>query len=201
MTSPPLARRARHTAFVLAAVLVAVGVGCAKTDTATTGSASGTNAPGAIVFPLPADPSAAIKASGLPELGSESFVVHEHAHLDLVINGQAVTVPAGIGINGRSGISPLHTHDTTGTIHIEAEKPDTFTLGQFFTEWGVKLDANCVATFCTDDKNQLLAFVNGQPAPDPAAIHISQHAEIYVWYGPRSTPPTPPASYTFPSGV
>lgn len=203
--------RAGTVALVAVALSASLGVSCTKTSSTGTGqSATGartgsTSAPagigGAVEFPLPDDPAARIKESGLPELSEEAFVVHEHAHLDVVINGQPVLVPANIGINGRSGISPMHTHDDSGIVHIEAEEPDNFTIGQLFTEWGVKLTSDCIATFCTDDANQLLAFVNGAPTPDPSAIPISQHAEIYVWYGPRGTTPTPPASYSFPEGL
>lgn len=34
-------------------------------------------------------------------------------------------------------ISPLHTHDTTGSLHTESATAVPNRLGQFFTEWGV----------------------------------------------------------------
>ncbi len=206
MPRPKSNRRAGASALIFALVLGSAGVACAKNESGTPspptdGSENqGTTASGAATFALPKDPGAAIKASGLPELAQESFVVHEHAHLDITVNGQAVTVPEGIGIT-KTGISPLHTHDNLGIVHIEAEKPDSFTIGQLFTEWGVKLDKNCLGTYCTDDKNQLLGFVNGQLVPDPASIPISRHAEIVIWYGPKGSNPKVPATYEFKDGL
>ncbi len=36
---------------------------------------------------------------GLPALSAEGTVLHIHQHLDLIVNGSPVTIPAGIGIN------------------------------------------------------------------------------------------------------
>lgn len=38
-------------------------------------------------------------------------------------------------------MSPLHTHDTSGTIHVESNSYRTYTLGQFLDIWG-RLDTN-----------------------------------------------------------
>nr|BBH92581.1 hypothetical protein KTA_07800 [Thermogemmatispora argillosa] len=65
---------------------------------------------------------------------SEQVAVHYHAHLSLYINGQPVQIPANTGI-ASDCIYWLHTHDTTGVIHIEAPQNQRFTLGQFFDIW------------------------------------------------------------------
>jgi hypothetical protein len=48
-------------------------------------------------------------------------------------------MPANIGVEPITGaMSALHTHETDGTIHIEADtKGELFTQGQLFTQWGV----------------------------------------------------------------
>ncbi|OYV84233.1 MAG: hypothetical protein B7X04_00065 [Parcubacteria group bacterium 21-54-25] len=70
---------------------------------------------------------------GLPALSSEGSVLHIHQHLDLSINGAPVTVPADIGDAEAYGfIAPVHTHDTSGIIHVESNTVRDFTLGQFF---------------------------------------------------------------------
>ena len=147
-------RGPRAGVAVLALVLLLGALACSKTNDPGT-DASGNNTPataanGAVSLPGPKDPAAAIKAANLPEMSQEAFTRHDHAHLDVEINGHPVVVPANIGIT-KSSISPLHTHDTTGILHIEAENTDIIRLGQFFTEWGVPLDKNCVSTYCNDD--------------------------------------------------
>ena len=60
----------------------------------------------------------------LPALAHEGFVLHIHEHLDVYVAGRRVTVPAGIGIDvAGSFISPMHTHDETGVIHVESLDP------------------------------------------------------------------------------
>src|SRR6185369_5291791 len=81
-----------------------------------------------------------LTAIGLPALDAEGTALHIHQHLDIYVNGRRVPLPAGIGIDELDGfISPLHTHDTSGVIHVESPKVETFTLGQFFAVWGVRL--------------------------------------------------------------
>ncbi|MFQ6330777.1 hypothetical protein ACLMAL_32215 [Nocardia sp. CWNU-33] len=93
----------------------------------------------------PTDPNAAVARAGLPMLSKMYTDFHYHAHLDVFVDGRQITVPALIGIDdvARRG-SPLHTHDTSGIIHIESETDIPFTLGQFFTEWDEPLTATQV---------------------------------------------------------
>jgi len=151
-----------------------------------------------------ADASAAVAAAGLPMLGAEGNAVHIHAHLDVVINGTPVQVPADIGIDeARQQISPLHSHDTTGVIHIESPtKPATFTLGEFFTEWQVSLAANHIGALTADDTHHLKVYVNGTLRDgDPAGIVLAAHDEIAVVYGTDGQQQNPPHTYAWTNGL
>jgi hypothetical protein len=155
---------------------------------------------------LPAAAGPYIAAAGLSALGSEQLEVHYHAHLDIVADGAEVTVPAGIGFvvaNRRvTGLSVLHTHDTSGVIHIESASHQPYTLGQVFTEWGVALSATQLGGLHADDTHVLAAFVNGHPfAGDPATLRLGRHLEIALWYGPNGQTPRVPKSYHFPTGL
>jgi hypothetical protein len=160
---------------------------------------------GAPEFPLPADPGAQIRAAGLREVPEDADVTTAHAHVDVTINDYVVTVPAGIGVTP-SGRSPLNTPSADGIVAMETEavepeteeEPPVFTLGQLFTQWGVRLDKSCVATYCTGDTHQLLGFVNGQLVGDPASISFQENDQIVVWFGPRGTNPPVPVTYSFP---
>jgi hypothetical protein len=151
-------------------------------------------------------------AAGLVPETHETLVHHVHSHLDVFIDGVPQTVPAGIGIRiddpaVKSGpgpayggispaceqpcISPLHTHDTTGVLHTESAVDVDNTLGQFFVEWGVKLDGQCVGEYCSPG-TPVAVYVDGQPvAPDTAAVNgiaILDRREITIVIG------TPPAA-------
>jgi hypothetical protein len=144
-----------------------------------------------------------MRAAGLPILSREGSVEHIHAHLDVRVNGQPVEVPAMIGIDrsGR-GISPVHTHDSTGVIHIESPMMRTFTLGEFFTEWDVSLSADSIGGLRAGDGKTLRAFVNGKPVTgNPAALPLNAHDEIVLIYGAIEPGESIPAHYDFASGL
>jgi len=143
---------------------------------------------------------AGLKNANLEALSAEGTVLHIHQHLDIVINGQNIIVPATIGI-GSSFISPIHTHDTTGVLHVESPVQKDFTLGQFFTEWGVKFDGSCISTFCADSSHKLLVGVNGKQVSDPKNYVLKSHDEIEIWYGPTDQNPTFIPSYSFEAGL
>ncbi|MDP9101330.1 MAG: hypothetical protein M3N21_04195 [Actinomycetota bacterium] len=175
---------------------------------------------GGLPWPAPRDPLARAVAAGLVPERHETLVNHYHSHLDVFVNGQRVTVPAGLGINiadkgvqhgplpdgstAYGGISQcsspcislLHTHDDTGIIHTESATPEPNTLGQLFTEWGVALSASCIGGFCRPDA--LGVYVNGAlVSGDPAGVQLRDHTEIAVVIG--SPPPTIPSAADFSS--
>ncbi len=157
-------------------------------------------------WPLPADAEPYIAAAGLSVLSEEQLEVHYHAHLDVIADGRKVTVPAGIGfvVDGGKvkGITVLHTHDTSGIVHIESASNEAFTLGQVFTEWGVGIDATHVGGLQADDSHVLQTYVNGRRfTGDPATIRLKRHLEIALWYGPKGEKVTVPKSYRFPNGL
>lgn len=127
----------------------------------------------------------------------EGTVLHHHEHLDLYVNGQAVTVPAEVGIDQEAGfLTALHTHDVSGVIHVESPLERSFTLGQFFCEWGVKLNAACLGPY----RGKLHWWVDGKPMQgNPALLPLRQHQEIVIAVG--QPPTTVPSSYDFPVGL
>jgi len=155
---------------------------------------------------LPVDARPYIAAAGLEALGQEQLAVHYHVHLDVIANGKKVVVPPGIGFviqNGRAtALTELHTHDTSGIVHIESAQDEPYTLGQVFTEWGVALDAKQLGGLEADGTNALRVYVNGRRFKgDPAKIVLKPHQEIALWYGPAREKPKVPKSFVFPEGL
>lgn len=154
-------------------------------------------------WPAPADASAAVAAAGLPMLGSEGAVEHIHAHLDVLVDGEPVPVPAELGIDTKRGtISPLHTHDGSGVIHVESPVKRQFSLGEVFTEWQVNLSADNIGALRAVDGKAVRVFVNGaQQTGNPAAIMLDDRDEIAVVYGAPRPGETIPTTYDFAEGV
>ena len=139
----------------------------------------------------------------LPGLSQEGTVLHTHQHLDIFISGQQVAVPANIGIDDAKGfIASIHTHDTTGIMHVESPVSEKFYLGQFFDIWGVKLSSDCAGGYCNNKNQSLRIFVNGKLSENnPRLIELQAHQEIVITYGTISQLPFPMLnSYDFPAG-
>lgn len=167
---------------------------------------------GEVAFPAPtADRVAQLTtAAGLQMETHETLTFHVHAHLDVFIDGEHRTVPGGIGIvitdprvhsatvDGAPAyggiaaaclqpcISPLHTHDISGVLHTESASTVPNTLGQFFKEWDVRFDDQCVGQYCTS-ATDIEVFVNGTQKPFNAAagLPLTDHEEIAIVIGAR----------------
>jgi hypothetical protein len=129
------------------------------------------------------------------------------------INGRPLFVPAGIGIDTDNPavqtqkrlqgivvgagltqvcddpcISPLHTHDLSGLLHTETKTPQPNHLGQFFTQWAVRLTKDCVGGYCKPEV-PIKIYVDGKvETGDPTQIELKNLREVAVVIG------TPPAT-------
>lgn len=145
--------------------------------------------------PVQGQPVANIKCDQGEQTG-----VHYHAHLDLLYRGSPVPVPALIGIpNQGLCFYWLHSHDTTGVIHVEApssESKRTFTLGEFFQIWKQPLNSKRVASLDVGKGELLKMWVDGKPyTGDPTKIPVRSHGQIVLEIGPEFQ--DPPPTYTW----
>jgi hypothetical protein len=148
-----------------------------------------------------------LKPAGLTPLPAQGNALHIHQHLDIFVSGSPVTVPALVGIahRGHNLISPpgfteLHTHDTTGIIHLESPFLHAYSLGQFFAGWGVYLSKNCIGGYCAKPGSPLKFYVNGKLfLGNPVRLVLQPHQEIAIVYG--KPPAHIPSGYAFPAGL
>jgi hypothetical protein len=203
-------RRRLGIAAVLAAVLVA-GIGGLAVSAANRDRQPATS-PGPLAGlqtgPAPwgantADLAERLRAVGIPALSPmEGTAVHIHQHLDLYVDGRKVLVPAGIGIDPAVGYAPLHTHDPSGVIHVESPTVRTYTLGEFFAVWGVRITPSCLGGYCAGGGRRLRLFVDGRAdRGDPTTLALAPHQELVVAFGTAAQLPSPiPSTYQFPPG-
>jgi hypothetical protein len=143
--------------------------------------------------------SAATSASGQSVDGiscqsSEQTLFHIHAHLTIFVNGVARQLPAAIGIPGAQAQNTprgpfiasgtcfywLHTHAADGIIHIESPVQRTYTLGDFFDEWGQPLGPGQVGPV----RGHVTAIYNGQVYQgNPRNVPLTAHAQIQLEIG------------------
>jgi hypothetical protein len=157
--------------------------------------------------PWPANDGAGLQARltalGLPALALEGTTLHIHAHLDVFVDGRRIVVPAGIGIDPYLRFySPLHTHDTSGVVHVESPTVRTFTLGEFLGVWGVRFGGGCLGGYCAGSGAKLRVYADGRPVADPEHLPLAAHEEIVVALGTQRQLPHPiPSRYSFPAGL
>jgi len=148
-------------------------------------------------------------ADGISCQTSEQTIFHIHAHLAIFVNGAARQVPAAIGIpvpqvqqsatgsfiGGGSCFYWLHTHAADGIIHIESPAQRTYTLGNFFDEWGQPLGPDRVGPAT----GPVVAIYDGSRYEgNPRDIPLTAHAQIQLEVG---KPLIAPVQITFPGGL
>jgi hypothetical protein len=208
------ARRRRVIIWTSCGVVVAAGVtggvvagmsgGTAPHRTAAHASSTAGPVTARPSWPRPDDTADRARAVGLSVAPMEGTAQHFHVHLDVLVDGSAVPVPADLGIDpDGQEMAELHTHDTTGVLHIEA--PTTgkrYVLRQLFAEWNVRLDATDLGGLRADRTRTLTAYVNGRrQSGDPADIALTPHREIALVYGPANARTRVPSTYRFPPGL
>jgi hypothetical protein len=210
------AKRRQFVGYGVAGLLtlaVVIGIVVVVTSGGSSGSSSsatvGNSVPAAAevgvqTTPPPWDPeydhlSERLQALGLPGLNEQIF--HIHSLLHVYVNGKPVTVPANIGLKEPTGpFSPIHTHDTSGIVHMEADQEYPFTIGEFFAVWGVKFSNDQLGPYTKKGDAKLSVYVNGKKVSDPVNYVMKDHDVISVGYGkPDSFPTNPPAD--FPPGL
>lgn len=120
-------------------------------------------------------------------LNVNQMLLHSHVRLNVTVDGQPVVVPAHIGMvqvgkgedpllyrdhsldkYGMEGMSPLHTHDATGLIHVESNTIRNFTLGEFLDIWqGLNINGKDV-----------IATVDGKPVSDFRNILLKEGEKV-----------------------
>ena len=121
---------------------------------------------------------------------NEQLAYHIHAHLSIYINGQPYALPATIGIaSDGSCYYWLHTHDTSGVIHIESPDENKYTLGTFFKEWEDYFSSLGYPSQL-NSMNSWQVYVNGKPFNgDFHTIQLNAHELITMAYNSPGVKP------------
>jgi hypothetical protein len=88
-----------------------------------------------------------------------NLVLHYHPFLEIEVLGKKQVIPANIGISEK-GMRVIHTHDSSGELHVETPRPQQLFLNDFFSIWGKTFDEHCFEKLCSDETHVLEMFVN-----------------------------------------
>ena len=194
------ARRNRRIAtWTILAVAIAGGIWLYTRDE-DAGSDAARPLPGVLTAPAPWSNNVEQMGDRLDllDLPRAGAALHIHSHLSLFVAGEQVSVPADIGVSG-SLHAPLHSHDSNGVVHVEsADASSTFTLGEYFDVWGVRLSSTCLGGYCEQGQRSLHVFVDGEEfSGDPRQIELADQEEITIAFGTDEDVPDPLPTYNW----
>lgn len=106
---------------------------------------------------------------------------HIHPNLEIIVNGQKQDIPANIGI-GSICMNALHTHDNSGTIHIESPEKRDFTLSDFFAVWGKTFTKDQIIDYKIDQTHGIRETVNGTEVKDYENTVLRDKDQISIYY-------------------
>lgn len=86
---------------------------------------------------------------------------HQHAEFFLYQDSTQIEIPGGIGLTPTC-MHPVHTHDNSGTIHMEYPRSARFTLGDFFAMQGIVFSDTQVGPAKTSDGYRFTLDSNGK---------------------------------------
>jgi hypothetical protein len=123
---------------------------------------------------------------------------HVHAHLDIFRAGKREIIPAQSGSYTTHDCTYwMHSHDTSGVIHIEAAQKITPTLADWFTI--IKLTKGAAPNIAPDSGQTMKVWLNEKPyAGDPLKLVLVRHEDIAIELGP---PWVTPQKYGYPGGL
>lgn len=126
---------------------------------------------------------------------------HRHMIISIYKNGKRLGFPDGVGRvhAGCYHAYEMHNHDVTGIIHMEADVPRAFKLGQWFSLWQQPLSTTNTAGLAGPVRFYIIENYRITPYyGDPKLIDMLPHREILIVTGTQMY--TVP-KYVWPSGV
>ncbi len=106
---------------------------------------------------------------------------HIHPQLKIIANGQPQEIPANIGI-GLTCMNAIHTHDNSGTIHIESPEQRDFTLADFFAVWNKPFSKDQILDYKLDSGHIIKVMVNGAPVDTYENTVLRDKDQIVISY-------------------
>ncbi len=125
--------------------------------------------------------------------------IHWHPELTITIKGEKQPIPAGIGIGMQyagyprfdpmMGMTDMHTHDDSGTLHFEVMKgpvkKDDVRIGTFFKVWGKTFNKDCIFEYCNNTDGTVKMFVNGKENTEFENYLVNDKDKIEIRYESR----------------
>ncbi|MBI4094485.1 MAG: hypothetical protein HY436_01615 [Candidatus Liptonbacteria bacterium] len=107
--------------------------------------------------------------------------MHIHPQLKIRIDGRDQLIPANIGLD-LACHRLIHTHDTTGVLHVESHVVKDFTLGEFFAVWEKPFSRTQILDNIADAEHEITMTVDGQPNQEYENLILKDQQQIVIEY-------------------
>lgn len=107
--------------------------------------------------------------------GHQNLAAHIHSHLSIKVDGNPEIIEANIGITPGC-MAEVHTHDTTGDIHVETTDIDRLVqinLSHFFAIWNKSSER---------EGYNLEILVDGEPKQSVESVPLTDLSKIELNY-------------------
>jgi len=113
---------------------------------------------------------------------------HFHPYLSLYVDGKQVAIEAnaGIGTEVCDGMHVVHTHDSSGKLHVETHEPAEVVLGVFFQILDVYLDDDGIFDKRVNETHELVMSVDGVVVDTYEEHILSDAQQIVIEYRERA---------------
>lgn len=108
-------------------------------------------------------------------------------NLKMIINNQLQAIPAGYGKTENEKLI-FNTDTSTGDIHVESPKKESYTLNNFFVLWGSQFNSSCLLNHCLGGSGSLTMTVNGDINPEFGDYVIEENDQIVITYNDAPLP-------------
>lgn len=109
--------------------------------------------------------------------------LHWHPELTINVKGAKQEIGANIGIGVTH--NPIHTHDSTGVLHLEFQglvRKDDLKLGKFFEVWDKQFNSGCIFDKCNGPDGKLKMLVNGEVNTEYENYQMQDKDKIEIIY-------------------
>lgn len=105
--------------------------------------------------------------------------MHIHPHLAIQIDGQNRDIPANMGVTPGC-MRPIHTHDDSGTLHLEFPRQQDVSLTDFFRIWGQPFSDTQILDRAIGENDLLRVTVNGAEVQERQTLRLHDSDQISI---------------------
>jgi hypothetical protein len=135
---------------------------------------------------------------------NEQLSYHIHAHLSIYVNGATIPLVANtgiapIGVTSNANVTCyywLHTHDSSGVIHIESPTTKLYTLNQYFDIWDKFSSTSSAFPTQLSSSTGWIIYVNGKQVNTDFS-HLLLHAHDIITLAYNSPGIKPDTTYAW----